>query len=68
MGMFDSLYVQCVCGKQVEFQSKAGPCICAAFTLQNCPPQVGADLIGQVSVCECGHVNQIVGQLMLMAV
>ena len=67
--MFDSLYVRCICGKEVEFQSKSGPCVGAGFTLNDCPPQVAIDLIGKSEQCaDCGHVNKIIGQVMLMAV
>jgi hypothetical protein len=67
VGMFDSVYVRCNCGKDVEFQSKAGPCICAPFTLEDCPPAVGGDIIGQSQQCKCGAVTKIHGQLMLFA-
>lgn len=54
MGMFDSLYVPCACGEEVEFQSKAGDCALERYTLSNCPPRIAGDLIGQSQTCRCG--------------
>jgi hypothetical protein len=63
--MFDSLYLRCTCGKEVEFQSKSGPCVCASFDLNNCPQQVAIDLIGKTEMCECGQPVTLQGRVML---
>lgn len=66
MGMFDSLYVPCGnCGKSVEFQSKAGECICATYTIFDCPPAIAGDLIGQSRGCKCGAIIQVLGSVSL---
>jgi len=68
MGMFDSLYVDCPkCGKRIEFQSKAGRCHMDEYTLSNCPPHIGGDLIGETRSCECGHKVTIRGAVILVA-
>lgn len=54
MGMYDSVYVECKCGKQVEFQSKAGDCTLASYQVDDCPLAIAGDLIGQSKLCECG--------------
>lgn len=57
MGMFDSLMVTCpYCGKMVEFQSKAGDCICAEYSATNVPDEIAVDVKDDVSCCEkCGR-------------
>lgn len=55
MGMFDSVYVECPkCGKEVEFQSKAGDCELKRFHPDSVPPEVAVDLSGDSQQCECG--------------
>lgn len=67
MGMFDSLYVECACGKQVEFQSKAGPCILNNYTIKDVPKAIAADLIGESDQCQaCGATITIRGAVSLM--
>jgi hypothetical protein len=66
MGMFDSLYVDCTCGKQVEFQSKSGECSLARYTVDNCPHAIAADLIGQWRYCDCGNVLTLRGAVTLL--
>lgn len=65
MGMFDSLYVKCTCGKEVEFQSKTGECSLARYTLDDCPPKVAAGLIGETQTCECGENLTLRGTVVL---
>lgn len=67
MGLFDSLYVECpnCCGR-LEFQSKAGACALAEYTLADCPPRVAADLIGDTRRCECGHTVTLRGAVILV--
>lgn len=56
MGMFDSLMVPCPkCGAMVEFQSKAGECILAEYTIEDCPIVILADLMGEKEKCACGQ-------------
>ncbi len=61
MGMFDSVYVRCPkCGQNVEFQSKGGECILAAYTdLNNIPVDVASDL-NTAESCDCGNTVSIV--------
>lgn len=68
MGMFDSLYVECrKCHEEIEFQSKAGDCSLHSYKLDNCPPGVAGDIIGQSQSCQCGNVVTIRGAVMLFA-
>jgi len=47
MGMFDSVFAPCpVCGKLLEFQSKAGKCDLKKYTHTSVPAEIAADLIG----------------------
>jgi hypothetical protein len=56
MGMFDSVMVRCPeCSEPMEFQSKAGPCQLANYTLHTAPPAVIADVAEQPQRCVCGH-------------
>lgn len=63
MGTYDSVSVQCPCGREFEFQSKAGGCAMARYTLDDAPPAVKADIIGQAVECACGHSVLIVGNV-----
>ena len=64
MGMFDSLMVPCPkCGAKVEFQSKAGDCVMAEYTMGECPNVILADLIGGKEVCACGQEMEIAGEV-----
>ena len=57
MGMFDSLIVQCPeCGKDIDFQSKAGDCVLEVYGLDNCPASILGDLANESETCECGRV------------
>jgi hypothetical protein len=67
MGMFDSLYVTCKCGLSVEFQSKAGDCILATYTLDTAPNDVKGDLIGERETCRCGNTIELDGAVVLYA-
>jgi hypothetical protein len=63
MGMFDSFMATCPdCGKQVEFQSKAGDCLLNEYTVTNVPAMVACDLDGDVGSCECGRLLTIYTQ------
>ena len=61
MGMFDSIYVSCkYCGAKIEFQSKAGDCHLAEYSLRDAPPSILGDLDGESQWCDvCGTVNEI---------
>jgi len=53
MGMFDSVWVKCpYCGDRVEFQSKAGQCLCNHYVINNVPAPIAADIIGAVETCD----------------
>ena len=68
MGMFDSLYVTCKCGEDVEFQSKAGECALREYRITDVPPVIAGDLIGQCETCRrCGCHITIRGCVTLMA-
>ena len=52
MGMFDSVMVKCPeCGEEIEFQSKAGECLCEVYPEENVPVVVAADISGEKCVC-----------------
>ena len=57
MGMFDSVYVTCPkCGGSVEFQSKAGECLCINYAQGQVPAIIAADLDGDSEFCRlCGE-------------
>lgn len=61
MGLFDSVYVQCPeCGEDVEFQSKAGECSLASYTLDDVPDVVLHGVGDDCEICmKCGHVCRI---------
>ncbi len=67
MGMFDSLYADCPgCSSRVEFQSKAGECVCAEYNVYDCPADVAGDLIGQSRECPvCSRLVSITGRVLL---
>ena len=45
MGMFDTVLVPCPkCGTKEEFQSKSGECFLQVVELENCPPDIFADI------------------------
>ena len=56
MGLFDSVYVDCPhCGKQVEFQSKAGDCSMSVYSLDSAPSYVVRDILNEPMHCgACG--------------
>lgn len=58
MGMFDSVYGSCPhCDKKIEFQSKAGDCGLASYTLNSCPANIAMDLDGERKPCpRCGKI------------
>ena len=61
MGMFDSLLVNCPqCGNQIEFQSKAGECSLAEYSIFNVPPEVALDCSKDVEICsKCGELVKL---------
>lgn len=67
MGMFDTLRVQCTCGKTIEIQSKAGDCKLAEYTLADCPADIAGQLIGTTRDCACGRTLRLYGHVMLGA-
>lgn len=61
MGMFDSVYAACPkCGKEVEFQSKAGKCDLKNYSALSVPPEIAQDIAGDTQACECGYVLRLV--------
>ena len=56
--MFDSLYIKCPkCGKELEIQSKSGPCALFSYTKSNLPPEVAVGLNGDIIECEFCKTN-----------
>ena len=68
MGMFDSLIVKCPeCKSPVEFQSKAGECMLAEYSVNNVPDEIALDLKDEVSQCEnCGYSCRLNVQVIKM--
>ena len=51
--MFDSLIINCpVCKKQLEFQSKSGPCILDVCSRENLTPDIAIGLLYDVVECQ----------------
>ena len=52
MGMFDSVYAPCPkCGQELEWQSKAGPCILNGYNPSKVPVEVARDITGELEHC-----------------
>lgn len=69
MGLYDSVWIPCPrCGHEVEFQSKAGRCEMAEYTLATVPPSIAGDVSDDVSQCECGASVKILAQVVLTPV
>jgi len=62
MGMFDRVWAKCPkCGEQVEFQSKAGKCILADYSLSSVPMGIAEDIDGDIECCpKCGASIKII--------
>ena len=57
MGMFDSLFVKCPkCNKELEFQSKSGPC-CLLKCKKFLPPDIAVGMDGDIVECEFCRSN-----------
>lgn len=62
MGMYDSVRVVCPnCESSLEFQSKAGECRLKEYELDNVPPSIAGDLIGESVYCRCGALVTLRG-------
>lgn len=62
MGMFDTVLVPCPqCGTKEEFQSKSGECFLQVVELENCPPDIFADINRHSphSCSKCGSQFQV---------
>lgn len=60
MSSFDSVVLDCPkCGKEVEFQSKAGVCRLHRYKLSRVPASVALSLNGCEEVCSCGYTVTI---------
>lgn len=58
MGMFDSLLIKCPkCGKEMEWQSKSGPCCLESYKPNRLPVAVAQDLKGDVLGCQFCNTN-----------
>jgi hypothetical protein len=56
MGLFDSVWADCECGEDLEFQSKAGACELLNYKPDEAPKEIVDDLNGQVRICpSCGQ-------------
>lgn len=55
MGCFDYVDIPCPkCGRNVDTQSKAGPCDFETYTLSDMHPSIAADLSDRSLTCKCG--------------
>jgi len=55
MGMFDSVIIFCPeCGKQLEFQSKAGECMLQQYDASDVPANIAVDILNTRVDCDCG--------------
>lgn len=61
MGLYDSVLARCPkCGKDVEFQSKAGARQLNNYSANDVPPQIAEDIEGKASACHfCGEVIKL---------
>ena len=67
MGMFDSVMVPCLCGTELEFQSKAGECCLEKYRIGDAPTVILADLIGDQQTCpQCGKIILLEGHVELI--
>jgi len=58
MGMFDSFYIKCPeCNKELEFQSKSGPCAMFNFKKSNLSSDVAIGINGDIVNCEFCNNN-----------
>lgn len=57
MGLFDSVDIECpVCGKTIEFQSKAGDCDMTIYSLDDAPDSILFDIMNDpIYHMACGH-------------
>ena len=57
MGMFDTVWTECPsCGRQIDWQSKAGECTLTEYTLKDIPAEIALDLNNDTRNCKCGAV------------
>lgn len=70
MGMFDRVYIACPkCGAMVEYQSKAGDCMLNSYGINDVPPRIAGDIIGDKQECDqCGAKIRIDGSFMIWPV
>lgn len=52
MGMFDSVWIKCNCGRNIEFQSKAGDCMLYDYEFPSAPQEILLDLDNQEKTCK----------------
>lgn len=56
MGLYDTIHANCpVCSRVLTFQSKAGMCVLANFSVHSVPVVIAEDICGKSAVCECGE-------------
>ena len=52
MGMYDTLVTNCPkCGSRISFQSKAGDCSLAEYSIFNVPAQIALDCKEDIEQC-----------------
>lgn len=66
MGMFDRVWLPCACGGLVEFQTKAGDCTLRDYGASDLPPEIAADIHGEIE--RCGSCNTLVRAAVLTIV
>ena len=61
MGVYDTIFWICEkCGKDMEEQTKDGPCMLGYWNLKDAPNSMLAALDGYVMTCQwCGHDHDI---------
>jgi|WetSurMetagenome_2_1015567.scaffolds.fasta_scaffold42505_6 hypothetical protein len=58
MGMYDSFIIRCPkCKRNLEFQSKSGPCMLMRCTPQDLPMEIAIGINGDVVECQFCQIN-----------
>jgi uncharacterized Zn finger protein len=59
MGLFDSVYANCpTCGREIEIQSKSGPCELSRYDCDQVPTDVASAIDRRTIECDaCGAVS-----------
>lgn len=56
--MYDSLFIKCPrCGKELQFQSKSGPCFLSCYNKSNISIDVAIGMNGDIAECQFCGIN-----------